>query len=60
MMMDRKEAERIAEQEPIKQFEEVVEDKMKRKKITREEAYQDIIRTSSKTRKSINKKLGLE
>ncbi|MCD7730274.1 MAG: phage minor capsid protein [Oscillospiraceae bacterium] len=46
--------------DPIRSFDDIVEDKMKRKGLTREEAFSDIIETSSKTRTSVNKKLGLE
>ena len=40
--------------------EELLESKMKRKHITREEAFQDILDTATKTRESVDKKLGLE
>ena len=46
--------------DPNKTFEELVADKMRRKGLTREEALEDIISTAGKTRKTINKALGLE
>ena len=41
-------------------FEELIESKMRRKGLTREEAVLDILKTATKTRKSVNKSLGLE
>ena len=46
--------------EPNRTFEELLADKMKRKGLTREEAVRDIIETAGKTRRSVNKSLGLE
>lgn len=46
--------------DPNKTFEELVADKMRRKGLTREEALEDIISTAGKTRKTINRALGLE
>ena len=46
--------------DPNKTFEELVADKMSRKNLTRQQAIEDIIHTATKTRKSVNKKLGLE
>lgn len=46
--------------DPNKSFEELILDKMERKELTRDEAIIDILKTSTKTRKSINTKFGLE
>lgn len=46
--------------EPNKSFEELIQSKMERKNMTRIEAIEDILGTASKTRKSVNKSLGLE
>lgn len=45
---------------PNKDFETLLKDKMDRKKMTREDALKDIISTSGKTNKNVNKSLGLE
>ena len=60
LMRDQKERQRLDVEEPNKTFEELVADKMARKGLSYEEALKDILRTSTKTRKSINKQLGLE
>lgn len=41
-------------------FESIVETKMRDKNMTYDEAVMDIIRTSTKTRKSVNNTLGVE
>lgn len=46
--------------DPNKSFEELVADKMQRKNLTREQAIEDVLNTATKTRKSVNKELGLE
>ena len=53
----RKELDRT---DPNKSFEEHINSKMKRKNMTYDEAVADILKTSTKTRKSVNKQLGLE
>lgn len=45
---------------PNKSFDELVESKMKRKGLTREQAIRDIYDTATKTNKKVNKMLGLE
>lgn len=45
---------------PNKRFEELVADKMQRKNLNREQAIEDVLNTATKTRKSVNKSLGLE
>ncbi len=46
--------------DPNKSFEELLANKMDRKNLTREQAVEDILNTATKTRKSVNKSLGLE
>lgn len=60
MMKDQKTRKELDKSDPNKTFEELLESKMKRKGLTREEAIADILRTATKTRSSVNKKLGLE
>jgi len=60
LMRDLKKRKRLDRDDPNKTFEELIADKMQRKGLTREEAMKDIIDTASKTRKSVNKLLGLE
>lgn len=60
LMRDQEARKRLDETEPNRTFEELVTDKMKRKGLTRQQAYEDILQTATKTRKSVNKSLGLE
>lgn len=46
--------------DPNMSFEELIDKKMKQKNLTREKAIEDILKTSTKTRKSVNTALGLE
>lgn len=46
--------------DPNMSFEELIDKKMKQKNLTRERAIEDILKTSTKTRKSVNTALGLE
>lgn len=46
--------------DPNKSFEELLIDKMERKGLNRNQAIEDILNTATKTRKSIDKKYGLE
>lgn len=46
--------------DPNKSFEELIKDKMDRKGLSRLEAIEDILKTATKTRKSVDKKFGLE
>jgi phage terminase Nu1 subunit (DNA packaging protein) len=59
-MKDQKLRKQLDETDPNKSFEELLADKMQRKNLTREQAVQDILNTAAKTRKSVNKALGLE
>ncbi len=60
LMRDQKARRRLDETDPNRSFEDLVADKMKRKGLTQKQAYEDILKTSAKTRKSVNKSLGLE
>lgn len=60
MMADKETRKRLDEERPNKTFEELVDSKMKRKGLTREEAIADVYETSTKTNKNVNKELGLE
>lgn len=53
----RKELDRT---DPNKSFEELIEDKMNRKGLSYEEAIEDILKTATKTRKSVDERYGLE
>lgn len=46
--------------DPNKSFEELIKDKMQRKGLDRTQAIEDILKTASKSRKSVNKAFGLE
>ena len=58
-MSDRETAEMLEKKRPAKTFEELVDDKMKRKEMSREEALKDILETASKTNADVNKEFGL-
>ena len=60
MMKDKEALKKLEKEHPNKTFEELVEDKMKRKGLTRKEAIQDVYDTSTKTNKNVNKELGME
>ena len=60
MMTDKETLEKLKKEHPNKTFEELVESKMKRKGMSREEAIQDVYDTSTKTNKDVNKELGLD
>lgn len=60
LMKDQEKRKQLDLHHPNKQFEELLEDKMKSKKISREEALKDIINTSGKTNKKVDTSLGLE
>ena len=60
LMKDQKLRKQLDETDPNKSFEELLADKMQRKNLTREQAVQDILNSATKTRKSVNKALGLE
>lgn len=54
LMEDTKTRKQLDVKRPNKTFDELLKDKMKRKKLTREEALRDIIETSSKTNKDVD------
>ncbi len=60
LMSDEKTRALLDAEKPNKTFEELVESKMKRKGMTREEAIEDIYKTATKTNEGINKELGLD
>lgn len=60
LMKDQKKRRELDINDPIISFEELVKKKMENKNLTRDEALADIVQTATKTRKSVNKALGLE
>lgn len=58
-MSDVKKAQELEKFRPAPSFEGLVESKMKRKNMTREEALKDILETASKTNPDVNKEFGL-
>ena len=60
MMADERERQKLDAERPNKTFEELIESKMKRKGMTREEAIEDIYKTATKTNERVNKELGIE
>ena len=60
LMANQDERRQLDITDPNKSFEELIADKMERKQLTREQAVEDILNTATKTRKSVNKSLGLE
>ena len=60
MMEDQETRKVLDESKPNKTFEELVENKMKRKGMTREEAVQDVFDTATKTNEAVNKEFGIE
>lgn len=60
LMRNQKKRRKLDITDPNKSFEELIEDKMRRKNLNREQAIADILKTAAKTRKSVNKQLGLE
>lgn len=59
LMRDQKERMRLDMEYPNRDFDDLINDKMKRKGLSREQAIEDILATATKTRKSVNKMLGL-
>jgi hypothetical protein len=60
LMLDQETRKKLDREHPNKTFEELVESKMKRKGMTREEAIQDVYDTATKTNADVNKDLGIE
>ena len=59
MMADEATRKKLDEERPNKTFEELIESKMKRKGMTREEAILDILETATKSNVDVDKELGL-
>ena len=60
LMFDQEARKKLDLSDPIETFETLLSRKMISKNLTREQAINDILKTATKTRKSVNKKLGLE
>jgi len=58
-MIDLETLDRLEKKRPIKSFDELLESKMKRKNMTREEALRDILETASKTNSEADDLFGL-
>lgn len=58
-MSDVKMREKLNKEKPSLSYEELVTSKMKRKGFTRQEAIEDIFKTSTKTNDDVNKELGI-
>ena len=60
LMKDQELRRQLDKTDPNKSFEELIKDKMQRKGLDRTQAIEDILKTASKSRKSVNKAFGLE
>ena len=60
MMLDTKKKKELYKNKPNKNFEELLKSKMERKKLTRQQALEDIYKTATKTNKTVNKEYGIE
>lgn len=58
-MADQETRKELDQKHPNKTFEELLDDKMKRKGLTREQAIEDILKTATKTNAEVNNQLGL-
>ena len=58
-MADKETADCLDDKRPVKSFEELLESKMKRKNMTREEALRDMLETASTTNSVVDKQFGL-
>ena len=58
-MSDKETVEILEKERPVPTFDELLESKIRRKNITREEALKDILETASKTNSDVNKEFGL-
>lgn len=59
-MKDQKARKTLDQTEPIISFEDLVSNKMVRKNMSREEAVADTLKTAVKTRRSVDKRYGLD
>ena len=60
LMKDQELRRQLDQNDPNKSFEELLIGKMWGKNMTREQAVEDILRTATKTRKSVSEALGVE
>ena len=60
MMIDESKRKQLYNEKPNKSFEELVESKMKKKQLTREQAIEDIYKTATKTNEDVNRLFGVE
>jgi phage putative head morphogenesis protein, SPP1 gp7 family len=60
LMKDQDERKKLDLEHPNISFDKLIESKMTRKNMTREEAVKDVLKTATKTNKEVNKSLGLE
>lgn len=60
LMSDQEKRAELDRTDPNMSFDELVNDKMRRKGLDREQAIIDVLKTATKTRKTVNKSLGLE
>ena len=60
MMADQETRSQLDKISPNRTFEELIQLKMKRKGMTRQEAIRDIYNTATKTNKNVNSELGVE
>lgn len=60
LMANKEKRKELDISDPNKSFEELIADKMSRKGLSRSEAIEDVLKTATKTRKSVDRKYGLE
>lgn len=60
LMSNQKLRDYLDKTKPMREWEELIKDKMKRKNLTREEAIKDIYETAVKSNRHVNQKFGLE
>lgn len=60
LMRDQEMRKKLDQAEPNKAFDDLLHEKMERDGITKEDAYRRILESATRTRKSVNKSLGLE
>ena len=58
-MSDKETVEMLERKRPAPTFEQLLQSKMKRKNMTKEDALKDILKTASKTNEDVNKEFGL-
>ena len=60
LMADQELRQKLDQEKPMKEWESLVAGKMRKKNMSREEAIEDIYKTSIKSNEGVNKKFGLE